>query len=984
MTFRDRLKDLDASLYGVFVSFTEDIAPVLTSIERVLPDFTRHDPSHSEKLESIALEILAPSAAEQLTAEDIFALLCALWLHDAGMGEVPEIEQTEKASPAFREKLTSYQRLGQSEQKCWQDYVRDRHPFFCPLLAEKFLPKQVPPHLVRWIGRIAQSHGEQTLHDRQKWPSRVAVGNRVHIHAPALGVLLRLADILHFNYERAPEYMFEHRRVSNWVSINHWKAHQVASDYTIEHDLCRFDGSTIDDEAYWFALQFLEAMDIEVRYCKQEVLPTLDDPFRGGFLSFSRVENRIEPVGFEKRREPVTLRVDTPKILEDLLNDSLYAGRPTWFREALQNAFDACRDCAALDLASQPSVRIKVQSDPEVIYFEDLGVGMQPKTVENFLFVAGASYWTSQEYRSSVDQPPGHVGRFGIGFMSLFAVAEEIQITTRHLRNDQAWQYLVRGPRRVIRVEAGNRPFPGTTIEVRLKKGTLLANDILELFDSTCSFPEFPLELIVDGVVERSFPEPTPPSTLRGDIELASSHEGGIDARLLKRDLSLQGVVGDYYLPKIYVPQLRAFIPDMRQWLKNLGWSFGGQSQTYFGGINYPPLYSVSAESGFTTLPSLGCLRIAVSPNEYPLEMNLARDQFISGESTRLLHRALCEWLDGVLTSDLETELSEKQDSGIRAAIVARWSWTMLHSWQGSLPEPATILNGLRALPAPFPLTPWPRMTALMRREVRFGCIDRDGSLSVVRLEDLVQQGARVYAGGLIENKLSDYLAQRVFERDPEAHLLLVLPDREFGILELRYWASDEFLIPIPEHARCAYGLQLGQVRLGEPGRPFPFFPRELDYLGYLVASGPEEYAVLDYRGIMAEAKLNPFQGGPQTVGFFNRRNSKAQTFIRELRRFSDTYELRRSVGQEAKRLKKALTFGENGQYGSHTRRCLVEALNSLCERLDLGILFGPDDFPFYFDGGRTLPFGFPGIESRAAQAATALDRLENRGFTLS
>ncbi|MFY9823727.1 MAG: hypothetical protein WAM82_20270 [Thermoanaerobaculia bacterium] len=496
MSLRNRLQNLDATLYQVFLTLVADVAPILASIERVLPEFTRHDPSHSEKLEKIALDILSPEAVERLEAVDLFALLCTLWLHDAGMGEIPEIEQTEKVRPEFLEKLTSYKRLGRSEQECWQDYVRDRHPFFCAFLAEKFLAQQVPPHLVRWVGRIAQSHGERKLHDRNEWPDRVAVGSGLHLHAPALGVLLRLADILHFNYDRAPEYMFEHRRVSNAVSIKHWKAHQVAADYIIQHDLCRFDGSTNDDEAYWFALQFIDAMDEEVRYCKKEVLPTLGDPFGKVFLSFSRVENRIEAVGFEKRLEAVILRGDTPKILEDLLNDSLYAGRPIWFREVLQNAFDACRDRAALNPASEPSVRIEVLSDSETIRFEDFGIGMLPKTVENFLFVAGASYWSSQEYRSSVDQPPGHVGRFGIGFMSTLAVAERIDITTRHSRSAESWRYLVRGPKQAIRIEATHRTEPGTTIEISLKRGTLLANDIIELFDSTCSFPEFPLEFL--------------------------------------------------------------------------------------------------------------------------------------------------------------------------------------------------------------------------------------------------------------------------------------------------------------------------------------------------------------------------------------------------------------------------------------------------------------------------------------------------------
>ncbi|MFY9821820.1 MAG: hypothetical protein WAM82_10590 [Thermoanaerobaculia bacterium] len=269
-----------------------------------------------------------------------------------------------------------------------------------------------------------------------------------------------------------------------------------------------------------------------------------------------------------------------------------------------------------------------------------------------------------------------------------------------------------------------------------------------------------------------------------------------------------------------------------------------------------------------------------------------------------------------------------------------------------------------------------------MKREIGFGCMRRDGAIVFVRLQELIQRAARVYAGGFLqENSLSEHLVRGVFETDREAYLLMVLPDPEFGILELRYWASDELLVPVPEHSRCVYGLQLGKIQEEGPEQPFPFFPRELDHLGFLVASGPKEFAVLDYRGQMAEAKINPFQGGPLIVGFLNRRNLKTHALITELSRFSDGYELRRSIGQQAKRLRLALTLGEQDKYHRDARNHLVEALNLLCAGLNLDIRFRPDDLPAYFDGSQSRPFGRPLIEPRAFQVATSL---EHHGVRLS
>ena len=951
MSYRNILQKQDVHLYDIFLRLTEDISDLLQSIEQLFPEYTRHDPSHSLKLESIALDILRPDTVGTLTDVDVFSLLCALWLHDAGMGIVLEIEQTEKATPIFQEKFAGFQRLGLDERECWRQHVREHHHKFCPFITNKYLSDKIKPQLAHWIGQIGQSHGERTIHDRMKWPKVVAVGDKSHLQAPFLAVVIRIADILHFNYDRAPEYLLEHRHINNIVSLSHWRAHQIVSDYTILDDICCFDGVTKDDEAYWFARQFTDTIDEELRYCKQDVMPTLNSPYNDP-LSFSQVQNRIVPIEFSTGKQPVTLRVDTAKLLQDLLTDSLYAGKPTWFREILQNAFDACRDISVAKEKAQPMVEIVIKTDVDEIIFRDSGVGMSPSTVENYLLVAGASYWSSGEYRSSVEQPTGHVGKFGIGFMSLFAVAEQIELSTRHHQSDLVWCYTIRDSRRVVRVERCHQAEPGTSIKVKLKASTLSKFDILELFDNISPFPEFPLKLIIDGVVQREFPEPTYPSTSTSGIVLKEAGGKRGEVKLLKQDIDLPGIKGDYYLPKIKLVSVGAFIPDMRGWLKTVGWIFDNHSEIHFGGLKYPALHALGQVVGFSHIPSLGALRIAVSPNQYPLEMNLARDSFITGPVTRRFHGTICNWLDSVYSDDLQMELDNKEEV-LRSTIAARYSSTMLQLWVGHVPGLRPSMSPDLTSAVPIGNSPWPKFTNLIMKELKFGCINSKGEQSLWTIDKFIRDQVCIFAIGRDKEGVPRNLLEAILRFDPAALFLLMLPDVDFGITELSHWAHEEFLVPVESHGRCAYGL-----RFDGYSHPFAFYPRELDFIGMPIASGPDKYAILDYRDFMAEAK-HTSSGNPSITAVINRRNHKATSLINGLRSLKSVNDFRRILGNDLKIVTKAMELGAENCYRPGTRQNLANALNILMRCfVSQKELFEPNDFPSYFDGGQTQPFG--------------------------
>jgi hypothetical protein len=133
----------------------------------------------------------------------------------------------------------------------------------------------------------------------------------------------------------------------------------------------------------------------------------------------------------------------------------------------------------------------------------------------------------------------------------------------------------------------------------------------------------------------------------------------------------------------------------------------------------------------------------------------------------------------------------------------------------------------------------------------------------------------------------------------------------------------------------------------------------------------------------MAEAKHSPV-GRPTIVGVLNRRNVKSSMLISVLAKFRDINEFRRAGGRLAKSLRLAFDLGEGNEYGSDTRARLLGALNGICGRLGIPVEFALSDFPEYFDGGVTEPFGRPLIDASSMRAAIYLEQIREQSVKWS
>lgn len=135
-------------------------------------------------------------------------------------------------------------------------------------------------------------------------------------------------------------------------------------------------------------------------------------------------------------------QAETARLL-DMMIHHLYARREVFLRELISNASDAIDRQRILDLAegggAAEGYRIRLLPDAAegTLVVEDNGIGMsEEEVVANLGTIARSGTAAARGAEADAASEAGLIGQFGVGFYSVFMVAEEVRVTTR--RADQA------------------------------------------------------------------------------------------------------------------------------------------------------------------------------------------------------------------------------------------------------------------------------------------------------------------------------------------------------------------------------------------------------------------------------------------------------------------------------------------------------------------------------------------------------------------
>ncbi len=184
-------------------------------------------------------------------------------------------------------------------------------------------------------------------------------------------------------------------------------------------------------------------------------------------------------------KEEYSFKAEIKKLL-DILSKSLYQHKEIFVRELISNSVDALQKIHFISLTDKeiqdPDLehKITISFDPEIntITISDTGVGMTKDELISSLGTIAGSGTEKFIRKLQEQQQKGEagavdldiIGQFGVGFYSVFMVADKVEVITRsYLKGEQAYRWESDGSGEFI-IEDVDKANRGTDVVVHLRE----------------------------------------------------------------------------------------------------------------------------------------------------------------------------------------------------------------------------------------------------------------------------------------------------------------------------------------------------------------------------------------------------------------------------------------------------------------------------------------------------------------------------------
>lgn len=461
-----------------FLSARNNVKHLIASIHTQLHGLTVHDISHVDSLWRLADVIIGSDYP--LNEAEAYVLGSAFLLHDSAhtkeafTGGLKEIKATIEWRDLIAQDFEGVEPESNSQEEKKALFFTLRHLHAEQAVKLPSLKWDIPngdqgvylfedfelrEYYGELIGEIAASHhwsSAKVLHtfeNRILTPPSCLEHTDWDVDALKVALILRTADAAHLDAKRAPWFLFALQQPEG-VSQEHWRfqAKLGAPQLTNGNELKFSAGSkfsVLDKKSWWLAYDTINMVDSELRQANSIL---------GEFNRKQFAAERVAGAGsvdiFSKHvRVTGWVPIDTspkitniPFVVANLGGEALYGGHPyVAIRELMQNSADAIRALRDLGYLEKEdgkiTIAIKSDSNGSSISVRDNGIGMSKFVLTHILTDFGTSLWSSAYLRSEL---PGlasakfkSVGKFGIGFFSVFMLGQEVSVITRRFETKE-------------------------------------------------------------------------------------------------------------------------------------------------------------------------------------------------------------------------------------------------------------------------------------------------------------------------------------------------------------------------------------------------------------------------------------------------------------------------------------------------------------------------------------------------------------------
>jgi len=192
--------------------------------------------------------------------------------------------------------------------------------------------------------------------------------------------------------------------------------------------------------------------------------------------------------------------------LLQLIIHSLYSHPEIFLRELVSNSSDALdklrhltlTDDAYKSLPFNPRIDLELDEEKKTLTISDTGIGMNEEDLTSNLGTiarSGTKNFLSQ-LSGDAKKDSNLIGQFGVGFYSVFMVADKVEVVSRKAGEEKAWRWVSDG-KSGFDIEPAERAVAGTTVVIHFnEEGNQYANswrlqEIVKKYSNHIAFPIF-------------------------------------------------------------------------------------------------------------------------------------------------------------------------------------------------------------------------------------------------------------------------------------------------------------------------------------------------------------------------------------------------------------------------------------------------------------------------------------------------------------